>query len=555
MFSARNTDQNPFRPALQYLLNATSAASKRDPRTQHRSTSSVGSLDSDRDQSISAMSSYNPKSSNEFRSSAIPLISISRSPSPYARRPSNSNPESEDTDDDEWGDTYDQGALRQPFLADNYRPTGWSGLLQWGGLGQWLFNTNLGWAFYIALLVIWLGGTQIGLTVMNRIILSSGYLKENYTSHTKLMVLIAGTYKFPYPLTTTLIELLITHFFLTLSAYITRWVSPWLVQAGLSGMVAPSRALQSSSSPGFRGQARKGLIGSISHWASTRSGGMAGGGFFEFDWQIAKQCLPLAVIFVLKLALSNLSFAYTRLQIYVLARIGIVPISLILTSLLTQQQLSVSVLSSTLTATLTLFVATIRSDFHVTWEPVVAGVFSSIFVALYPIQIQRTYKTLLASLIPQGDSMTGNPTFSNQPSHLPPDASGSPAEVRAYWRLLHYTSTLSILLFFPLPFLSGEISYCARNCYTLDIFFHWLMVLCGCVGSWAVFWSTIALTRATSPFTTTFLFVPRAAFLLPIMQGFRMPSFAWIGMGMCWASCAWFLKARRKEGRQFRGLR
>ncbi|KAH8590608.1 hypothetical protein B0O99DRAFT_301851 [Bisporella sp. PMI_857] len=552
MFSPKNTDTpNPFRPALQYLLSTTSS----DPRSNHSRKSSSGSLDSDNERPRAAMSSYNPKSSTEFRgSTSIPLINISRSPSPYARRHSNSNAGSEDTDDDDWGDNP-QGSLRQPFLSDGYKPTGWQGLLHYGGLGQWLFNTNFGWACYIAVLVIWLGGCQIGLTIMNRIVLWSGYLKENYTSHTKLMTLIAGVYKFPYPLTTTLIELLLTHCWIILSAYITRWVSPWLVKAGLSGMVAPSRALHSSGSPGFRGQSKTGLVGVISHWASTRSGGIAGGGLFEFEWPVVKQCLPLAIIFVAKVALSNLSFAYAQLPIYVLARIGIVPISLLFTSLFTQQQHSVAVLSSTLTATLTLLVATIRSNVRVTWESIVAGVFSSFFVALYPVQIQRTYKSLLAALVPQGDSLTGIAMASNQHPHLPPDASGSPQEARAYWRLIHYTSTLSILIFFPLPLLSGEITNISRNCYFLDVFFHWLMVFCGGLGSWATFWSTIALTRATSPLTTTFLFIPRAAFLLPIMQGFKMPSFAWIGFGMCWASCAWFLKARRKEGRQFKGLR
>jgi hypothetical protein len=346
----------------------------------------------------------------------------------------------------------------------------------------------------------------------------------------------------------------LTHCWIILSAYITRWVSPWLIDAGLSGMIAPSRPLQSQSSPGFRGQAKKGVLGSLKQWASTHSGGIAGGGFFEFDWPVVKQCLPVAIIFVAKVALSNISFAYAQLPIYVLARIGIVPISLILTALLGQQQHSVATLSSTLTAVLTLMVATIRSNVRVTWESIVAGVFSSFFVALYPVQIQRTYRSLLASLVPQGDVLTTIGS-TNGPSHLPPDASGSPAEARAYWRLIHYTSLLSILIFFPLPFIFGEITNISRNCYFLDVFFHWLMVFCGGLGSWAVFWSTIALTRATSPLTTSFLFVPRAAFLLPIMQGFKMPSFAWIGMGMCWVSCAWFVRARRKEGRMFRGLR
>jgi len=439
---------------------------------------------------------------------------------------------------------------RQPFLSEAGKLTGWRWLVYGGGMGQFFFNTPLGWQIYIGILVLWLGGCQIGLTIMNRIILWSGYLQENYTAHTKLMSLIAGVYKFPYPLTTTLIEMLMTHCWILLSAYITRWVSPWLITAGLSGGIAPSRPVQSSS-PGFRGLGKNtGILSSISRWTSYHRGGIAGGGFFEFDIQVVKTVLPCAIIFVAKVCLSNLSFAYAQLPIYVLARIAIVPLSLLFTYFLSHTPHSVGTISSALTATLTLLVATVRPNVRVTWESIVAGIFSSIFVALYPVQLQRTYKALVSQLIPQGDLLG---TFANSSSAS--DFSGTREETRAYWRLLHYTSLLSILIFTPIVILSGEVTNIWRNCYFLDVFFHWLMVVCGGLGSWAVFWSTMALTRATSPLTSTFLFVPRAAFILPVMAGWRMPAYSWIGIGMCWASCAWFLVGRRKEGRNLERLR
>lgn len=527
MFSLRNNDgANPFRPALQYLLNSKPRSSN------HRQSNSSGSLDSERDSPRSRMASSNPKSSTEFRSSSIPLINISRSPSPYARRASNSNPAS-DTDDDDWGDGHGRSSSQRPFLPpDGYKLTGWRALLYGGGFGQWLFTTQPGWTLYIGVLVIWLGGCQIGLIIMNRIILWT------------------GVYKFPYPLTTTLIEMIMTHCWILLSAYITRWFSPWLTSAGLSSMVAPSRPLQTGP-PGFRGQQKNlGSMGSLAHWASGFSGGIAGGGLFEFDLAVVKQVLPVAIIFVAKVALSNLSFSSTQLPIYTLARVGIVPFSLIFTSFLTGASHSVSTLSSTLTATLTLLIATCRPNGRAPWEAIVSGVSSSIVVALYPVQLQRTYKSLVASLVPQGELIGTFPS-----SNTPADYSGSREEARAYWRLLHYTSILSILILTPIVFLSGEISNISRNCYILDIFFPWLMLVCGGLGSWAVFWSTIALTRATSPLTATFLFVPRNAFLLPIMAGWKMPSYAWIGIGMSWASCGWFLMGRRREGRAMERLR
>jgi hypothetical protein len=266
--------------------------------------------------------------------------------------------------------------------------------------------------------------------------------------------------------------------------------------------------------------------------------------------QIAKLVLPCAVIFVAKVVLSNLSFAYAQLQIYILARIAIVPLALIFTYFLGGTQHSISTISSALTATLTLAIATVpQTSIQVTWEGVAAGVFSSIFVALYPVQLQRTYKSLVASLVPQGDLLG---TF---PSSTSPDFSGTREEACAYWRLLHYISLLSILIFTPIVILSGELAIIWRNYYILDVFFHWLMVLCSGTGSWAVFWATIALTRATSPLTTAFLFVPRAAFLLPVMARFRIPAYAWVGIVVSWISCAWFLIARRRDGRELGRLR
>ncbi|KAI1004252.1 hypothetical protein K3495_g3961 [Podosphaera aphanis] len=468
------------------------------------------------------MLSPNLRLPNELQVASIPLINISRSPSPYQRRHLEPNPISDTEEEDDSGDS-----TRTPFLPQQQGKT--RGSKNWyngGGCGQFFFNTPLGWQIYVGILVLWLGGCQIGLILMNRIILWT------------------GVYKFPYPLTTTYFEMLITHFWILLSAYITRWAKPWLNSAGLSGGIAPSRPLKNSSFPAIGGNSRS--PEKYPRWAHNYHGGIAGGGLFEFEIEPAKVVLPSALIFVAKVCLSNLSFAYAQLQIYFLARIGIVPLSLIFTYILSQTPHSVATISSALTATLTLLVATSHNNVRVTWESIIAGVFSSLFVSLYPIQIHRSYKALVSQLVPQGE-LLGSFTSSNNRQN---DFSGSKEESRAYWRLLHYTSLLSIIIFTPIVLLSGEVKNIWRNCYFLDVFFHWLMVLCGGLGSWAVFWATIALTRATNPLIVAFLSVPRAAFLLPIMSGQQMPPHSWVGIGMCWASCLWFLIAQKKNGKK-----
>lgn len=47
----------------------------------------------------------------------------------------------------------------------------------------------------------------------------------------------------------------------------------------------------------------------FARWMTNGSGGIAGGGLFEFDLKVAKQVLPLALVFCLKVVLSNFSFA------------------------------------------------------------------------------------------------------------------------------------------------------------------------------------------------------------------------------------------------------
>ncbi|KAK6595902.1 hypothetical protein H4I96_10221 [Botrytis cinerea] len=484
MFSARNTDTpNPFRPALQYLIHTANSNLPRT-RSNHRKSYSISSLDSD-GESGDKMSSRNATTSSELYPS-IPLINISRSPSPY-RPTAASGPEPTSESDEEY-DNWGTSSRRPILSGVEPKYTGWRYALYSGGLGQFLFNTSLGWRFYVGVL---------------------------------LMILLAGVYKFPWPLTTTFIELLITHGFLWLSAFLTRLASPVCVTAGLSSAVAPSTPLHNSSSPGFRGEGKKrGLLSTLGRLSSASSGGIAGGGLFEFDYAVARQVLPLAIIFVVKLILSNISFAYAELSIYVMARIGIIPFSLLFTAILGQQQHSASTISSALIATLFLLLGTIKAGLRAPWESIVAGVFSSIFVALYPVQIQRTYKTLVAQLVPQGD-LIGGFASGNGPS----DFSGSREENRAYWRLLHYTSLLSILIFVPILLLSGELPDVYRNCYFLDVFFHWLMVLCGGTGSWAVFWCTIALTRATGPLRQAFCLCHelRSYYLLWLVSSCQLP--------------------------------
>lgn len=89
-----------------------------------------------------------------------------------------------------------------------------------------------------------------------------------------------------------------SHFFLLVSASLTRALAQPFRKLGLSSLVAPSHPPASRS--GVKGRSRL-------SWLST--GGVAGGGFFEFERGTAWIVLPLAVVYVGKVVLSNISYA------------------------------------------------------------------------------------------------------------------------------------------------------------------------------------------------------------------------------------------------------
>ncbi|KAF2135902.1 uncharacterized protein K452DRAFT_280857 [Aplosporella prunicola CBS 121167] len=471
--------------------------------------------------------------SAELQPGAIPLVDISRTPSPYPR--ARSAAQSEDEDDD-----YEPLSLVRPLVASDIASGGharsWRGILANGGLGNFFFGTWTGWQVYVGLLLFWVSGCAFGLLLMNR------------------FILLTGVYKFPYPLTMTWIQLILAHILLIWFSSLTRLLARPLQRLGLGAAVAPSTPL-SAGSPGSRGAARTtGLLASILRRLPGGSAGIAGGGVFEFEWRVARQALLLAIVYLAKVVLSNISFAYSAQETYSLARIGVVPLSLILASTSSRSALSansVSTMSSALTAAFSLLVACIRPGGRVTSESIVAGVFSSFFVAIYPVLLLRTYRAIVADMVPQGDVLTGFPSAAGADEPL----SGSREETRAYWRTLHYTSSLTLIMLTPMVLICGELPNIHHNCYFLDVPFFWFLTVCGGIGAWAVFSSTLLLTKATSPLTVNFLSVPRGAFQLICLNKLKMPVHSWLGIGFCWTASAWFLIARRDEGRTLDRMR
>ncbi|KAF2690014.1 hypothetical protein K458DRAFT_383145 [Lentithecium fluviatile CBS 122367] len=498
------TANSLFRPAFSYLNNfprdSESPFSKKSSTyTPHRKNSASSLDDTDHSdvehyaQMDGGRTSHSSSHSLNELQPVIPLIDVgSRSTSPYPR--SRSAVQSEDEDDD-----------FEP--ADSIRPLIW-----------------------VALLVFWVGGCGFGLLLMNR------------------FIMLTGVYKFPFPLTGSYLQLILTHILLIGFSSLTRGLGNPLRKLGLGAAVAPGYPVAPAGGAFRSPTKQQSTVLRFGRWLTSGSGGIAGGGLFEFDWQVAKQVLPLAIVFCFKVVLSNFSFAYAPLPVYQLARIGVTPLALIFSCILQKENHSGSTLSSAVIATLFLFFSSLRSHVRVTEESIVAGVFSSFFVALYPILLLRTYRTIVSGLVPQGDILTGYPSSTE-------DSASNREETRAYYRVLHYTSLLSLILLTPIVLVSGGVGKIVHNIPFLDVPFFWFMIWMGALGSFAVFVSTLLLVKATSPLTATFVAVPRSAFQLVMLSMFKMPAHSWVGVILCWLSSLWFLVARRDEGRNLDRLR
>ncbi|KAL1306082.1 hypothetical protein AAFC00_004202 [Neodothiora populina] len=541
-----------FKPAAHYLGSALSnnqinftgrrrSLSLDDSDTEAGRAGIKGGGTMDEDE-VPRTSYLTPHASTES-SAAIPLVDISPSPSPSPLTRVRSAAQSEDDEDYDTGDG-DQG---RPLVASSQVSRGRFSaqeVLKRGGLGRFFYGTAVGWRLYLGLLVFWVGGCQLGLLLMNRFIFWT------------------GTYKFPYPLTMTLIQLSITHLLLLALASLTRGLQAPLNKVGLGCIVAPPQAYSKGTrGTRYRGGSRhKSAWTNIVRWFTHGSGGISGGGLFEWQTQAVRHVLPVAIIFTFRIILSNISYAYAVLPMYMLSRILIIPLSLILTSVLLRQNHSVQTLSATLAATLNLLMAVIRPGERVSYESVLAGIFSSLFAALYPIALLRSYRQLVSDLVPQGDILvvtddTLNSSSNNNTNNdlSSPDntsvSTGTKEETRAYWRTLHYTSILTIAFLIPLVLLSGELRQIRRNCYFLDVPWFWFLALCGSLANFAVATTTLLLIKATSPLTANFVSVPRSAFQIAVLSKFRMPAHSWVGVGLCWACCLWYLLVRAREGR------
>ncbi|KAF9919250.1 hypothetical protein BX616_010502 [Lobosporangium transversale] len=169
---------------------------------------------------------------------------------------------------------------------------------------------------------------------------------------------------------------------------------------------------------------------------------------FEFDPEVARKIAPLSVVYVLMLTLNNLCLQLVEVTFYQVARSLSIFFNILFTFTMLRQTTSPAAVFSCAIVVLGFFVGS-YGETNFSWPGLLAGVGSSIFVALYGIYVKKTL------------ALVDN----NQ------------------WKLLHYNTSISILLLLPLVLFSGELSEIWAEVYFLgDLGFWFLMTLTGVAG-------------------------------------------------------------------------
>ncbi|CAG8682172.1 14078_t:CDS:2, partial [Acaulospora morrowiae] len=197
---------------------------------------------------------------------------------------------------------------------------------------------------------------------------------------------------------------------------------------------------------------------------------------YELDMEVARKIAPLTFMYVMMLTFNNMCLQYVEVTFYQVARSLTIIFNIAFTYVLLGFKTSFSALICCGIVFLG-FVVGSYGEINFSWEGIIYGVASSMFVALYGIYVKKTLIYV----------------DNNQ------------------WRLLHYNTSLSIILLFPLVLFAGELQEIAKVYFLGEMSFWILMIFTGITG----FIINIAMflqIKFTTPLTNTISGTAKACF-------------------------------------------
>ncbi|KXS19332.1 GDP-fucose transporter [Gonapodya prolifera JEL478] len=189
---------------------------------------------------------------------------------------------------------------------------------------------------------------------------------------------------------------------------------------------------------------------------------------YEFRLDIAKRVATLTFVYVMMLAFNNLCLQYVEVTFYQVARSLTIVFNIIFTYYILGHTTNTQTLFACAIVTLG-FALGSYGEINFSWAGVLFGVGSSVFVALYGIYVKKTLAYV------ENDQ----------------------------WRLLHYNTTIAIIMLFPLVVVSGEFSDMMDSVtFWYDTTFWSVMILTGLTG-FLINIATFLQIKFTSPLTNT----------------------------------------------------
>ncbi|KAG9305259.1 hypothetical protein G9A89_001521 [Geosiphon pyriformis] len=189
---------------------------------------------------------------------------------------------------------------------------------------------------------------------------------------------------------------------------------------------------------------------------------------FEFDLKIARKVMPLTFIYVMMIAFNNLCLEFVEVTFYQVAR----SLSIIFNIIFTYTLLGAKTSFPALLACGVVFLGFVIGSYgeiNFSWQGIIYGVTSSAFVALYGIYVKKTLPIL----------------ENNQ------------------WRLLHYNTTLSIILLLPMVIFSGELEKIYLDAYFIDEVGFWIIMIFTGISGFVINIAMFLQIKFTTPLTST----------------------------------------------------
>lgn len=277
----------------------------------------------------------------------------------------------------------------------------------------------------------------------------------------------AETLPFPYPLTTTLFQLIWTHACLLLGGLFARSINKSVDD--LEGRNGDPFTSASSS---------KNAISAL-------------------NWATILRILPLAVAVAAEAALSNYVLYNMPFEVYVLSRVLVLPFLLLFDRFIYTKVSAGRQIYPSIPLSICVFITAFKPPLPHSGRTFLVFISSSILSALWPLQVQIRSKSV--EPLSRGEyTDVGSVETVSKNNNM---------ETYTIWSLLYYTSLLSAIILIPIVLYSGEPGHILRNCYFLNQFRFWLYMAAGAIFRLIFFTLTILLIEKTSALTVAFFCV------------------------------------------------